>query len=93
MVVGHGRRGAMARACASYRVPLHPRFAAVPLPLPEWIMRLETRLQIGLVEAELTGLFQRVGAQARGAEFADDIAVLALVEVLELEQFLGADPL
>ena len=35
----------------------------------------EASLEIGLVEAELASLLQGVGAQARGPEFADDLAI------------------
>src|SRR4029078_11397673 len=52
---------------------------------------LETRLEIGLVEAELARLLERVRAQARRAVLADDLPVRALVDVLEREQFLGHD--
>src|SRR3546814_5585488 len=51
----------------------------------------EARLEERLVEAELTRLFERVGAQAHRAIFADDLAVLVLVEIFELEQFLRDD--
>ena len=51
----------------------------------------ETRLQIRLIEPELARLFQRIRPQSARAEFADDLAVLALVEILELEQLLGDD--
>src|SRR6185369_5828227 len=52
---------------------------------------LEAGLQISLVKAELTRLLQRVRPQAGRAEFADDLAVVALIEILELEQLLGDD--
>src|SRR5438132_11764165 len=52
---------------------------------------LQARLEIRLVEAELLGLVDRVRAQAHGAILADDLAVGALVEILELEQLLGDD--
>ena len=52
---------------------------------------LQAGFQIGLVEAELPGLVERIGPQAHRAIFADDLAVGALVEIFELEQFLRDD--
>src|SRR5688572_880577 len=54
---------------------------------------LEAGFQIGLVEAELLGLFQCIGAEAHRAIFADDFSVRTLVQIFELEQFLGDDDL
>src|SRR6478609_9459263 len=47
---------------------------------------LEARLQVGLVEPVLLGLFERVGPQTHGAILAHDLAVGRFVEILELEQ-------
>ena len=54
-------------------------------------MTSEARLEIRLIEPELPRFLQRIRPQSARAEFADDGAVLALVEVFELEQILGDD--
>jgi hypothetical protein len=54
-------------------------------------IRRQARFQEGLIEAELLGLFERVGAQAHRAIFAKDLAILRLVQMFELEQFLRDD--
>src|SRR4051794_9920801 len=52
---------------------------------------LQAGFEIGLIEAVLLGLFERVGAKAHRAIFADDFPVRRLIEILELEQLLGND--
>src|SRR4051794_11194601 len=52
---------------------------------------LKAGFEVRLVEAELLCLFQRVGAKAHRAIFADDLSVGAFVHILELEQLLGDD--
>src|SRR3546814_17362687 len=47
--------------------------------------------EVGLVEAELLGLFQRIGPQAPRPVVADDLSVRRLVKIFELEQFLRDD--
>src|SRR3546814_16092166 len=47
--------------------------------------------EVGLVEAELLGLFQRIGPQAHRPVVADDLSVRRLVKIFELEQFLRDD--
>src|SRR3546814_17443005 len=47
--------------------------------------------EVGLVEAELLGLFQRIGPQAHRPVVADDLSVRSLVKIFELEQFLRVD--
>ena len=56
-----------------------------------WFKLLEAGLEIRLIKAELLGLLQRVGAQAHRAIFTENLPVGALVEILELEEFLGDD--
>jgi hypothetical protein len=51
----------------------------------------ETRLEIGRVEAEHLGFFERIGPEAHAAILADDLAVGRLVQIFELEQLLGDD--
>src|SRR6476660_8127742 len=52
---------------------------------------LEAGFEVRLVEAELLGLFERVGAQAHRTIFAEDLPVRSLVHIFELEEFLGDD--
>ena len=47
--------------------------------------RLQAGFEERLVEPELLGLFERIGAQTHRAIFADDLTVGGLVEIFELE--------
>jgi len=52
---------------------------------------LETGLEIRLVEPVLLGLVERVRPEAHRPIFADDLPIGRLVEIFELEKFLGDD--
>src|SRR6478736_8642765 len=77
----------------SPRWPKNGKRKDAALNAAEWQRRsnLEASLEVSLVEPVLARFFKRVRAQARGAEFADDLPIVALFEVLEGEQLLGDD--
>src|SRR3954468_8282376 len=64
--------------------------AEVARTWPNWEV-LEACLEIRLVETVHLWLLEPIGAKAHAPIFADDLAVGSLVEIFELEQFLGDD--
>ena len=57
---------------------------AISLAAHARALKLQARLEIGLVETILLGFFEAVRAQSHRAIFAEDLPVAALVQILEM---------